>query len=411
MDRPSEGRRPARSAPVSGRAVPVTVVGAGPYGLATAAHLLGHRVPVRVLGEPMESWRERMPTGMYLKSSPSASSLSDPAGRYRLADFRAAEGRGPGGPADPVPVEEFVRYGLWFQQACVPDLERTAVRSVEAGRAGFRIALADGEEFTSARVVLATGLAPFPHLPAGLAPLVAAGLASHSCEHRDLAGLAGRRVAVLGAGQSALESAALLREAGAEPTVVARTGRLLFGEPPGTGGPAVRRLVKPGSPLGPGWSLLAFARGPAAFRQLPDHTRLQLVRTVLGPSGAWWLRERVEGRVPVLLGRTLRSAEERSGAVRLTLGRPGGATETLEADHLLAATGYRVDLDRLPLLGPGTRRALRLLEGSPRLDADFQSSVPGLYFTGLAAAATFGPVLRFVCGTGHAARRIAGALR
>ncbi|MER5866304.1 FAD-dependent oxidoreductase [Kitasatospora sp. NPDC002040] len=395
-------------------AVPVTVVGAGPYGLATAAHLRARRVQARVFGEPMESWQDRMPTGMYLKSTPSASSISDPGAVYGLDDFRTVDGRVSGGDLYPVPVAEFIRYGRWFQQECVPDLERTAVQRIDSCRTGFRITLADGEEFTSRQVVLATGLGAYPHLPGQLAPLAGAGLVSHSSDHHDLGRFAGQRVAVLGAGQSALESAALLHEAGADPVVVARAGRLLFGSPPGTDRSADRpvpgRMAKPGSPLGPGWSLFAFSRAPAAFRHLPDRTRLHLVHTVLGPSGAWWLRDRVEGRVRLLTGHSLRSAEESAGRLRLALHRPGGGTELLEADHLLAATGYRVDLDRLPLLGPELRRGLRRIEGAPRLDANFESSVPGLYFTGLAAAATFGPLLRFVCGTGFAARRICAAV-
>lgn len=394
--------------------LPVTVVGAGPYGLAVAAHLLERRVPLRVFGEPMESWRTRMPVGMFLKSTPSASSISDPAARHRLDDFRTFEGRVTGGDLYPVPIEEFVRYGLWFQERCVPALERTEVQRIEAVGTGFRISPAGGAEFTSRQVVVATGLGAFPYLPRQLTALAAAGLVSHSSEHRDLSRFTGQRVAVLGAGQSALESAALLHEAGAEPTVVARTGSLLFGTPPeadlSTDRPAAVRLAKPASPLGPGWSLFAFSRAPAVFRHLPDRTRLHLVRTVLGPSGAWWLRDRVEGRIRLLTGHRLRSAEERAGLARLALHRPGGGTELLEADHVLAATGYRVDVDRLSLLGPELRRGVRRIAGAPRLDARFQSSVPGLYFTGLAAAASFGPLMRFVCGTGFAAERISSAL-
>ncbi|HEY3477547.1 MAG TPA: hypothetical protein VGL02_01495, partial [Streptomyces sp.] len=230
-------------------------------------------------------------------------------------------------------------------------------------------------------------------------------------EHHDLTRFSGQRVAVLGGGQSALESAALLREAGALPTVIVRAGYVAFGSPPGTDRPSDRprpvRMAKPGSPLGPGWSLLACSYGGGAYRHLPEGLRLRLLHQVLGPSGGWWLRRRVDDRIPVLCGRTVRSARVEDGAVRLEVMDADARTEVLRADHLLLATGYRVDVGRLGVLAPELRREVRTFHGAPRLSAGFESSVPGLYFTGLAAAPTFGPVLRFVAGTGFAARRVA----
>ncbi|GHH63563.1 hypothetical protein GCM10018781_13270 [Kitasatospora indigofera] len=392
-------------------AVPVTVVGAGPYGLATAAHLRARRVPARVLGEPMDGWRDAMPAGMYLKSTPRASNISDPDGTHRLCDFRAGEGLPPIGDRYPIPIDEFIRYGDWFQRRCVPEVERAVVTGVEYRRDGFQVSLRGGETYVSRAVVMATGLRPYARVPAELAPLLGLGLASHTSDHADLAVFAGRRVAVIGAGQSALESAALLNEAGATATVVARAQRVLFGDPPESDLSADRplpvRLAKPGSTLGPGWSHVAFSRVPQGFPYLPDNTRAHLVRTVLGPSGAWWLRDRVEGCLPLLTGYAIRSVEQADGQLRLGLRGPRGRTETLEADHVLAATGYGVDIDRLDLLDEGLRRAVRRGNGgAPRLSGTFESSVPGLYFTGLSAADTFGPVLRFVCGTAFAAGRV-----
>ncbi|WP_274563516.1 NAD(P)-binding domain-containing protein [Streptomyces spiramyceticus] len=399
----------------------VAVVGAGPYGLSIAAHLQARRVPYRIFGEPMEGWRSHMPREMYLKSSPFSSSISAPAPGHGLADFRAQEGRHPGREREPVPLSEFVRYGLWFQQNCVPELERTAVRHIDRPNGdGFRVTLDSGEEFTSAAVVVATGVSPFAYVPRELTGLRADGLVSHTADHTDLSVFAGRRVVVVGSGQSALETSALLNEAGAQPTVVARS-RPSFGPPPeadwAEDRPLHARLLWPEAVMGTGWPLVVCSRGPAAIRHMPARIRAHLLRTVLGPSGAWWLRERVQGRVPVLSGRSLHSAARENGGVRLEMRNPGGDVETLHADHVIAGTGYLVDIDRVELLSPELRRAVRKsaadpprLAGAPQLSADFQASVPGLYFAGLAAAPTFGPLLRFVCGTGFTASRISASL-
>lgn len=159
---------------ISPSPVPVAIVGAGPYGLSVAAHLKARGVAVRVLGVPMGSWRARMPAGMFLKSTPRASSISDPEGRHGLNDFRAAEGRAWVGDRYAVPLDEFVRYGDWFQQRCVPEVERAAVTLVEAAPNGFRLSLDTGEAFTARTVVLAHGFPPYARIPAELRPLAGA---------------------------------------------------------------------------------------------------------------------------------------------------------------------------------------------------------------------------------------------
>ncbi|MEU9169718.1 NAD(P)-binding domain-containing protein [Streptomyces sp. NPDC048420] len=409
-------RRTAKNGETSAprQRLPTVVIGAGPYGLATAAWLSAAGTPRRVFGDPMESWHSNMPVGMYLKSVPAASAISAPEAGYRLEDFRAARGLGSVGDLYPIPIDEMIAYGRWFQERRVPEVERQRVRTVQAADGLFGIVLDSGEEFLAENVVMATGQVPFAHEPPELGGPFPEELVSHTSRHRDLTRFAGQRVAVLGAGQSALESAALLHEAGARPTVIARAESVAFGGPPETDRLADRprpvRIVKPGSPLGPGWSLLACSYGGEAYRHLPESLRMRLLHTVLGPSGGWWLRHRVDDRFPVLCRRTVRSAEVADGTLRLELLEADGRTEVLSVDHLLLATGYRVDVDRLGLLAPELRRQVRTFRGAPRLSSGFESSVPGLFFTGLAAAPTFGPVLRFVAGTGFAARKVAGSV-
>jgi FAD-dependent urate hydroxylase len=263
--------------------------------------------------------------------------------------------------------------------------------------------------------VVATGLAYFAHVPPELARLAPAGpspggVLSHSAQHDDLGVFAGRRVAVIGAGQSALETAALLHEAGADVSVLVRGDRAIFASPPhDIDHQGLGTLLKPESSLGPGWSHFTLAHAPMVVRHLPLQGRAWLVKNILGPSGAWWLRDRVQYRLPVEVHQRIRAASIDGAQVMLDLETDGGA-RSLTVDHVIAATGYQVTIDALDFLASPLRAGIDTANGAPRLGASFQSSVPGLYFCGLAAATTFGPLMRFVAGTGFAARTISRAL-
>jgi cation diffusion facilitator CzcD-associated flavoprotein CzcO len=282
---------------------------------------------------------------------------------------------------------------------------------MEAAGEGFRVTLGSGEDFAARNVVVASGLSGLGYVRDELAALIPDGPASdapvsHSSQHRDFAALAGRRVAVIGAGQSALESAALCHEAGADVLVIVRGPQVVFAGPPQPGPKPIWTSIKsPPAPLGAGWShaLLSRGYGPAAFRHLPLKARLRLVRVILGPAGAWWLKERVEDRFPVRLGERVEKASAGSGGVVLDVAGSNGTGTSLEVDHVIAATGYRVDVDKVAFLAPDIRARVARTAGWPRLSSTLECSVPGLYFTGLAAAASFGPMLRFVCGTAFAA--------
>ncbi|MGW3010340.1 FAD-dependent oxidoreductase [Streptomyces sp. NPDC001219] len=392
---------------------PVAVIGAGPYGLSAAAHLQALGVPVRVFGEPMVSWRTGMPAGMLLTTAPAASGIAVPHPGHTLADFCAATGEGPyGSDRDLIPVETYVRYGQWVQRRLVPALEQVRVVSVDRRGDGFELKLDSGEQAGARAVVIATGLTGQAQLPPELAGALpdgpsATGPVSHSSQHHDLSALAGRDVVVLGAGQSALESAVLLTEAGAAAVrVVARGPAAVgFGAPPDH-----RERRRPSSPFGHAWSRYALTHHAGAFRRLPVPARRYLGRRAPGPRGAWWLRERFTDRVRVTQGRRLIRATVRDGRPVLALRGADGQGGEVVADHVLAATGYRMDLAALDFLGQGLRTGIVARAGGPLLDAGFGSSVPGLYFTGLPAAASFGPVMRFVCGTEFASPRLARAV-
>jgi hypothetical protein len=382
----------------------VAVVGAGPYGLAAASHLLS--VPgltVRVFGEPMSFWQRQMPLGMLLRSPREASHISDPAGALTLDRYEASIGVEP---TRPVPLERFVDYGHWFQREAVPEIDARRVVRVHGAPGGLRLELEDGAWVTAQRVVLAGGIAPFAWKPPEFAGL-SSDLASHASEHADLSGFNGASVIVVGGGQSALESAALLRESGADVRVLVRAPhvnwlvrssrlhRLGF----------LRRLLYAPADIGPaGVSWLVAS--PRWFKRLPVDMQVPLAQRSIRPAASGWLVPRLEP-VPIELGRAVVAATSSASGVELELDNG----ERRRADRVLLGTGYRIDVSRLELLAPEVRRTLELHDGYPVLDRFFQSSIPGLHFVGAPAAWSFGPLMRFVAGTGFAARAVAAAAR
>ena len=387
--------------------VDVAIVGAGPYGLSLAAHLRAAGVSFRQFGMPMRPWQTSMPRGMFLKSQGFASDLSSPDGTHTLEAYCRATGRPYASYGLPVSLDTFVAYGLWFQRELIADLEETLVSEVVPKDGHFEIGLANGDQAYAANVIVAVGVEHFATVPEVLTELPSS-VCTHSSAHADLGAFRGQGVIVLGAGQSALESAALLHENGADVQLVARKPELVWNGPPLLPDrPLIRRLKEPEAGLGSGWSTWFYSRHPSLFRHLPKATRVRRARTALGPAGACWLPSRVEGRFPVLLSHSLKWAKADGGGVRLGFEGPGGVASELTADHVIAATGYRTDLRQLTFLSDQLRPGLLTVAETPVVDRNYQSSVPGLYFIGPAVAPTFGPVMRFVYGSDHAARTVA----
>jgi len=390
--------------------VDVAVVGAGPYGLSVAAHLRAAGVSFRQFGYPMNLWRSMMPQGMFLKSQGFASNLSDPAGTHTLEAFCLATARPYADYGLPVSLETFTAYGEWFRAAHAPDLEETLVTEVSRTDGQYTLALATGSTARARQVVIAAGVEHFAAVPDLLAGLPAS-VCTHSSAHSDLSSFRGQSVIVIGAGQSALETAALLHENGATVQVVARKPRVAWnGTPLALDRPLLQRLREPEAGLGSGWSTWFYSEHPSLFRHLPKGTRIYRSRTALGPAGASWLRARAEGQFPLLTSHLLKEAEATEAGVSLTFATPDQPQVRLTADHVIAATGYRPDLSRLSFLSPALRGELETVAGAPVVRRDYQTSVPGLFVTGPAVAASFGPVMRFVFGSKHAAKTLARGL-
>ncbi|MEV4257873.1 NAD(P)-binding domain-containing protein, partial [Spirillospora sp. NPDC049652] len=303
------------------------VVGAGPYGLSVAAHLLDAGMDCRIIGTPMRFWHDNMPEGMFLKSEPSASSLSAPAAGTAFTDYRPGWRTG-----QPIPVDTFTAYGEWFTRAVGVPAEPTVVTGVSRTGGRFEVALETGEVVSAANVVLAVGVGSFADLPPELRHLPGR-VCSHSSGHRDLSVFKGRRVAVVGAGQSALETAVLLAEHGAEPHLVTRTRRLRWNAiPDDAASPLARLLRGPRSGLGRGWRTWVWSERPQYTRLLSDAARARIVQNTLGPAGAWWLRDRFETGIAVRAGQRIAGADLSGDRVTLSTVDQAGMPWILTVD-------------------------------------------------------------------------------
>ena len=394
-------QKPQGSAPTAN--YDVVVVGAGPYGLSTAAHLLGRGLKVAIFGKPLNLWREHMPNGMLLRSYWWAVNLSDPQKKYGCEQYLQLHGReGP----DPMPIEMFIDYALWFQKHAVPDVDETYVASIEREEQHYKVTLVDGRVVQSQAVVMAPGLAYYVYHPAEYSHLPAE-LVTHASEHYTFTNFAGKRVAVIGGGQSALETAALLHENGADVDVVSRrTVRWLTGDSLHNR-TLIRRMRYPKAGIAPGWFNWGLENFPYTFQLLPRAAKDRLLRGrgQYGPAGAHWLKPRILGKITLRELQLVEQMRETDDGVTLML----SDNETLKVDHVILGTGYRVDVKKLPMLAPSLVSEVQTYQGAPILSNRFESSVPGLYFIGISSLSSCGPLFRFVVGTDAAARRVAGA--
>jgi thioredoxin reductase len=385
--------------------VNTVVIGAGPYGLSIAAHLAKSKVTFRIFGSPMESWRKHMPKGMLLKSEGFASNLSDPDSTFTLAHYCREMKLPYDDVGNPVPIEVFCAYGLEFQKRLVPTLEQTDITSVRRTANGFELETADGQTVHADTVIVATGITHFGYMPPLLAGLPASHV-SHSSEHHDLSTFRGRSVAVLGAGASAVDIAAILHEEGAQVQLVARRKEIAFHTKAKEPRPLLQRVRFPRSGLGIGWSSKLVTDAPLLFHAMPQEFRFRTVKNHLGPAPGWFVRDKVVGKFPLHLGSKIESVFIKDGKVHLKIVEKDGSNSELTVDHVISATGYQTSIARMGFLDEALRRQLNHVEDTPVLSRNFETSVPGLYMVGLASAHSFGPLMRFGFGSRFTAKHI-----
>jgi hypothetical protein len=388
------------------RETQVAIIGAGPYGLSIAAHLSGAGIPFAIFGKPMENWAEHMPAGMHLKSDGFASHLWDPKREYTLQVHCALHNIEYADLGIPVSLQLFVDYGNAFQKKMVPSLQQVFVTKVQRTDGMFELQLANGEQLRAKSVIVATGLNDVEYLPEVLRSLPAS-LCSHSAQVADVTVFRGKQIVVLGAGASATDVAGLAQHAGASVTMVSRKAPI-FHNPPKPRS-LWQRIKAPNLGLGPNFKSSLCVALPDVFRRLPVDLRVGIVKRHLGPSGGWFIRDLVVGKVAQIRG-SIQRAGASGSKVALTVQSPDGKTNDLLADHVIAGTGYRYEVAKAPFLDDKIKTAVAVEEGYPALSGNFESTVPGLYFVGLPAANTFGPLQRFALGARFTAARVTSHL-
>jgi FAD-dependent urate hydroxylase len=389
----------------------IVVIGAGPYGLSAAAYLQGAGVQPYVIGQSMAFWKKNMPAGMLLRSKSEASNIAAPQKHLSIAAYEKVIGRKL---SDPLPIEDFIAYGEWFQKQVVPDLDTRKVCNVSRNERVFELTLEDGEKLYTKSVVLALGIGLFFHRPEQFAGIPRE-LAPHSSDLNDFSQFRGKRVAVIGKGQSALEYAALLHENQAEVQILTRAAGLAFR--PLAWRKNLFRKLTPGPLRGLSYRILPptdlgdirTARkmaNPDLFRRQSPEVQEKLLKDCARPVGAYWLPSRLEA-VRVRTGVTVAGAATAGSGVKLVLS--DGSSE--QTDVVILATGYKIDISKYDILDNSLKqRVHKTPDGYPVLDTGLQTSVDGLYMAGVIGEKTLGPTLRFVTGTSNAGPRLAASV-
>lgn len=383
----------------------VAVVGAGPYGLAVAAACTSAGRSAVVFGPPMETWR-LMPAEMELRAAWREMALTPAGASGSLEEWCDSTGATP---HEPMTVTEFISYATWFADRYVPEHVAALVTSVERTEEGLSVRAGETDWHVS-EVVVAPGIGPFPHAPEVFEGLLDDGRIGFAAAF-DRGEHEGLRVAVVGAGQSAVEAAAAAVRSGAETTLLARSTVHWFAdhEPANPRGPLQRRLFElayPAVGYGPP-PLNRLVLHPDLFARLPVGARRRLTGRLLRPGASPWLREAVVGEATIEEGVEVRQVSSSQNGVHLTL----SDGRRLEFDRVLLGTGYRFRLDRLAFLSTELRDRIQVEDSWPTLDRAFRSTEPRLRLVGYPAEGRFGPIARFVLGVPFTARRVAATLR
>jgi len=369
------------------------IIGAGPFGLAIAAQAAHDGIEHTVVGKSMEFWRENMPKGMFLRSA--SDWHLDPLNVHTIHTFLESQGKTPRD-VEPLSLEFYLTYAEWFRQQKHIQPLPIYIQRLDRFNGHFAATTKNGDGIKAQRVVLAPGFKHFAHIPEDVKAKLPRGRFQHTAEFVDFSGARNKRYLIIGGRQSAFEWAALLLEADAAAVHLShRHASPAFAVADWSWvNPLVENMVEH-----PNW-----------FRELSQEEKDQVShrqwaegRLKVEP----WLEPRLKDeRISVWPHTELENCSENdNGELEITL--TNGATFIV--DHIVLATGYKVEISKVPLLAAGNiLKQLETRNGFPVLDDHFETSVPGLFITSMPATQDFGPFFGFTISVRTAAKLICG---
>lgn len=369
----------------------VAIVGAGPYGLSAATYLQQLKgLDVRLFGEPMSFWERHMPEGMQLRSPWAGSHIADPGNHLTLDVYRQMNGND--GLKSPLPLKDFVKYGNWIHRQ-IQCADTRKIGHLDSFPGGYQLTFENGGMLQARRVVVAAGIQPFAQRPKLFRGLPES-LVTHTSEQRDFGKFRDKEVIVIGSGQSALEAAVFLHEAGARAEVCARSRAIEWIPRIGwTRRKEIRWMFYGRGEIGSAGVSLLIQR-PNLFRRVPRDLQDRWSPWAVRPAVAVWLKSRTVD-IPIRFGRS--PVDARVEGERLRVRLDDGSERVV--DHVVLGTGYRMDVRRYPFFSKELLDRLDIVNGYPRLGNGFETSLPGLHMLGAPAAWSFGPLMKFVAGT------------
>ncbi|WP_336775215.1 NAD(P)-binding domain-containing protein [Paenibacillus sp. MMO-58] len=360
----------------------VIIIGAGPYGISVAAHAVANKISYKLFGYPMDFWKNQMPQNMYIRTPHDLVSFSDPEGEYTIQQFAKETQTNL---ESPLPRTVFVRYAFWFAEKVGIEFTPEFVNILSFNGQYYTIVTESGDSLEAKNIVIATGVKDFQYIPSPYKELPES-YVSHTLGYTDFNKFRGMDVIVVGSGQSAWEAAALLHQAQANVKLIYRKKRHIYG------GSRIAELI--------------LRRIGDIFYWFPGPLKKLLWKagSITVPI-ARFLKPLVEETVPKFANITINQVRVVNNKVLLKF---TNGDETF-ADHIIVASGFKIDLDKLPFVEDHLKSQILREEecaAFPKLNQNFESNLRGLFFAGPLSAHSHGPTFRFILGLDKASKTI-----